>query len=98
MKVPDQDDLAWDLLDVVRTGIDATTMHRVSITLVNRDYPTVLELLLTAAVESGAAMTIDVRTRLDEWARFYPVHPEAERLHELIAMVRGHHGAAVHAQ
>ena len=88
VKVPDQDDLAWDLLDAVRPGLDAAGMHHVSMTLVNRDYPAVLEIMLAAAVESATPLPVDMRTRLDECARFYPAHPEAERLHELLAHVR----------
>jgi hypothetical protein len=88
MKIPDQDDLAWDLLDAVRPGTSKAIVHRVSITLVNRDYPAVIKILVAAAVESALPLSAELLMRLDEWARFYPADPEAEGLFELLAAIR----------
>ena len=84
MKVPDQDNLAWDLLDAVRTGLNIPAVNRVSMTMASGDYPAVIELLLAAAVDSTVPLSGDMCARLGEWAQFYSAHPSSVRLHQLL--------------
>ena len=80
MKVPDQDDLAWDLLDSIRSSLDAPTINRVSMTMADRDYPAVFEILLSAAAADDAVLPGGIRARLREWAAFYAALPLSAEL------------------
>lgn len=82
VKVPDQDDLAWDLLDALRANLDAPTINRVSMAMADRDYPAAIEILLGVAAAARVALAGDMRARLREWAAFYAALPLSVRLIE----------------
>jgi hypothetical protein len=84
MKVTNQDDLVWDLVDVTRTSLDTPTINRVSITMANGDYAAVVEMVLTAAVGAALPLPTSVCTRLEEWLGYYSEHPSAENLAGLL--------------
>ncbi|OFB35864.1 hypothetical protein BA059_27370 [Mycolicibacterium sp. (ex Dasyatis americana)] len=87
MKVPDQDDLAWDLLDAVRTALDIAMINEVSMTMAHGDYPQVIETLLTAAVDGAVPLSGEIRARLGDWVQFYAAHPSAGLLRQLLTDV-----------
>lgn len=87
MKVPDQDDLAWDLFDAVRTDLDIPTINRVSMTMADGDYPAVIELLLESSVRGKASVSDQMGARLEEWVHFYAAHPSSPRLRQLLGEI-----------
>jgi hemoglobin-like flavoprotein len=84
MGVPDQDTLAWDMLDAVRPALDIPAINRVSMTINSSDYPTVIEMLLAAAVDAAVPLSADIHSRLEQWLHFYSSHSSSVRLHRLL--------------
>lgn len=75
VRIPDQDALAWTLVDELRPHLDRVTIDRVAMLLVDREYPTAIETLLGVAASAGAVLPDVLRERLSSWAAFYPASP-----------------------
>lgn len=75
VRIPDQDALAWTLVDELRPHLDRVTIDRVAMLLGDREYPRAIETLLGVAATAGAVLPDVLRERLASWAAFYPASP-----------------------
>src|SRR2546430_7611925 len=77
--------LAWDLLECLRTSLTPQERDSAAINLATREFLYVIKLLMAAAVRDNAAIPADVGHHLIRWARTYDGHPDHPALCGLVA-------------
>jgi hypothetical protein len=89
MNEPSEGDLAWDLLEQVRSCLTIAELNTVFVRLGVADYWSAIEIVLRAVGRTGERLPPELVAGLAAWLDVYDGQPDQPRLWNLLARCMG---------
>lgn len=93
MQRPNEQDLAWDLVEQNRQCLTVAELNTIFVQLGTGQYGPAIETTLKAVSRSGAVVSPQLASRLTVWIDGYHGHPSYDLLRILVSRNAGDHAS-----